>query len=303
MTEKFLYSFVFGVLLTSAACTPKVSAISTRWNGAGARPDISADEFELSSTSSVTSKNEKIRFQKQYIDSFAIDETFVKTIENKKNEVVFQSTSLVPSIPPKLLEHATKLREKSTQIWAQFLKKNPKYKNAKIETTSEVVFVQEPTYRPVLRTHIESSNGQIVATELNQNGKLLSETVVGSKLAEATEAAALAYPRGPKHSGLSKIEVWRVPGLDGLSNDKVSVTSEAPLKITSDYDLQSPPPDDRFDQVQAYFYANEILDWFAKSGIMKESLQLKINTHIGYPEKTNTAFYFRKEIRLGEGDT
>src|SRR5690606_1502757 len=72
--------------------------------------------------------------------------------------------------------------------------------------------------------------------------------------------------------------------------------------IEGSQNMEFPPTDERFDQVQAYYYANQILSWFGRKLTLKKPLKVSILAHVGYPDKTNAAFYYKGQVRLGSGD-
>src|SRR5690606_34511459 len=105
--------------------------------------------------------------------------------------------------------------------------------------------------------------------QFSKNGNLLKEVRLGSNLADLTEVSALAYPKGPKKSELSKIILKRLNVPEGLANHQLEIKTESPLKIEGSQSMEFPPTDERFDQVQAYYYANQILSWFGKKLTLK----------------------------------
>jgi hypothetical protein len=53
--------------------------------------------------------------------------------------------------------------------------------------------------------------------------------------------------------------------------------------------------------IQAYYYATQGLAW-AKQHLAFEPTGLRLRTQVGAPERSNVAFYYGKEIRIGSGD-
>lgn len=287
-----------------SACTPKSSFETSRWNGQGDRPPVPVKESDLRAEPQWASLNEQVQTSQQTIAGFPVEGTFVKTI-NQNNQIVFQSYALAESIPQKMVNRAIKLNGKKNDIWKMFLQKNAGYRSWHVESGPEVVFSRYHGLKPVVRTLLSSPHGRFVSVSFSDKGYLISADPVGSRLTDSdkpAEVPALAFPMGPKKSELSRVLLSRMAVATGLTNSKVEVRSQSPSKITVDQNLELPPSDERFDQVQAFYFANEILGWFDKKLSLQSPLKLVVVTDVGYPEKTNTAFYFQNQIRLGSGD-
>jgi hypothetical protein len=284
------------------ACTPKVQLHTTRWSGQGERPLVSEKIDNLQPSSSWKSLQEEVQISEQSIEGIALEGTYLKTVRRENQGIVFQSSALVPKIADRWIGQARVLNEHSAELWDLALKNNPVYRAWKVETPPHAIFSKSLGFKPVLRTLLSSNHGEILAVDFNGSGHVVSVFPMGSSLTSTTEVQALAFPRGPKRSTLSKVNLLRFNQPEGLANPYIEVITQSPLKITSDYDLDSPPPDDRFDQVQAYYFANQILNWFKNTLSLDGPFKLSIVTHVGYPDKTNTAFYFKDQIRLGAGD-
>ncbi|MFZ3231452.1 MAG: hypothetical protein WA160_14690 [Pseudobdellovibrio sp.] len=134
---------------------------------------------------------------------------------------------------------------------------------------------------------------------LDSDFKLIEKVRVGSQF---NEISALVFPTGPKLSVLTDVILSNLKS-QPIANDQITVVSESPYKINSmSQPLNFAIDDFRFDQVQVFYYINKSLDWF-KSNFQIERLQnLEAVVHIGYPEKTNSAFYYQGRIRIGAGD-
>lgn len=111
------------------------------------------------------------------------------------------------------------------------------------------------------------------------------------------------FPLGPKFSALTEIFFERLNLQPTLSNSDVVVMSDADNKILQlGQSIKFDPKDTRFDQVQAFYFLNKTIQW-AKSNLQIQfSTPLEAVVHVGFPERTNTAFYYQNKIRLGSGD-
>lgn len=288
-------SIVSGLL---AGCTGQRELHSGRWSGEGDRPSLPA--VNLNQLDAYKVGFEKVQLSEQKWNGFALEGAFVKTIV-KDEEIVFQSFALAEKVPQTLIAKAKLLDLVKEQSWHAFLYKNPQYHNWKIEQKPKVVILTEDKIKPVLTSVISNHAGEAFQVQFSEYGTLVQETRLGSHLEDLSESSALVFPKGPKKSNLSKVLLshFNVPEI--LANNRIELKTESPLKIVTG-DLEIPPTDERFEQIQAYYFANKILQWFESKLSIQGPLKIGILTQMGYPEKTNTAFYFNGSIRLGSGD-
>jgi hypothetical protein len=110
------------------------------------------------------------------------------------------------------------------------------------------------------------------------------------------------FPRGPKFSSIEKMLLLVASQPLFLFTNTLSVVSDAGLSFTDGAALKGiQPGDERFAMVQAYFYSSEALRW-VREHLDYALPKLKVRVHVGHPERSNVAFYYGKEIRLGRGD-
>ncbi len=292
-------NLVFILLIFCIGCTKRTVLHENRWSGEGERP--SPPTVGLVQDAKWESGSEKINFSNQIVDGFQIENSYLKTI-SKENSVIFQSYALMETLPDKILERAKLLDSKKAQSWLRFMNKNPAYQNWKVEQSTKVVIKTKGNLKPVLVISLSNKLGEIYEMEFAEDGKLILEQKLGSGLTDLPEAFALAFPKGPKRSVLSKVLLNRFNIPEGLTNNQVEVKTESPAKIYPTSDLEILPNDERFDQVQAFYFSNQIISWLVKKLNLKNSMKVGILAHVGHPEKTNTAFYYQGQIRLGSGD-
>lgn len=286
-------------LLVVLGCTKKSALQESRWSGDGEKP--SPPPVHLVNSGEWKTNTDKIQFSDQTVEGFVVDNSFMKTII-KDNTVVFQSYAVVPEVSKKVLKNAKLLSITKGLAWAQFLNKNPIYQNWKSESPPQVIIETQSKPTAVFTATLSNKQGQLFEVRFDQDGNLQKQIQLGSHLSEPTDVLALAFPKGPKKSDLSKIVLNQLSISDSLFNSRIEVKTESPLKISPSNDLEGLPMDERFDQVQAYYFANQLISWLEKKSLINGPFKLGILAHVGYPEKTNTAFYFNGLIRLGSGD-
>ena len=88
-----------------------------------------------------------------------------------------------------------------------------------------------------------------------------------------------------------------------LETRALKVQSKAPVTLTPVKELLTFPNEDpRFDQVQAFYFIQKGLDFFVEHLGFTLPVAVEVQTAMGYPENTNTAFTYHNQIRLGHGD-
>ena len=266
------------------------------------RPEILTQEIQVKSLPIWSSSNEDVQFSEQVVSNFRIENTFIKTVSIKNSGAAFEISSLVLHIPKHILAEAEEMDHHKTSSWLLFLEKNPVYKSLKVAAPLEVIIATDPKLKPILKVSVDSRQGDIISVSFNKKGNLISAIRMGSNLTEMAEVPALAFPKGPKKSDLTAILLNRIVQPFGLATPFLEVVSESPNKITGFQSLEYATTDDRFDQVQAFYFSQEILKWFKEKISLQGTVKLSIVTNLGYPEKTNAAFYFQNQIRLGAGD-
>lgn len=117
------------------------------------------------------------------------------------------------------------------------------------------------------------------------------------------EGSSLVFPMGPKQSDLTTQILIGLVGDGTLSTGRVVLNSEDGNTVKEpNHAFLFDTDDVRFNQVQAFYFIQKTL-LFAESQwglLLPFSLQVKLRT--GFPEKTNAAFYYKGQIRLGDGD-
>lgn len=131
---------------------------------------------------------------------------------------------------------------------------------------------------------------------LDERGSVLTKKVLHSGF----ESIGQVFPQGFRHSQLSE---QKLPTLTAthLTNEKmlVSAANAETVEVPDGRFLFS-TEDHRFDQVQVFFSASEILSYFESE--FHAAPLFKLDIKIGVGERSNAAMYHRGRIRIGTGD-
>ena len=177
---------------------------------------------------------------------------------------------------------------------------NPNVQKMHIELFSLELIRENGHLRPYWKIETTDDDGLMWKFLFEKSGHLTAVEKIGSEFYSAVEASI--YPLGIKRSTLTDVSLPNLSfGQDMVSN-LIKVMSDSDTHITvSGEPLRFAPADERFEEVQAYWFIQQALNWFATLGI-KSSQTLEARLHVGFPKKTNTAFYYNGKIRLGSGD-
>jgi Zn-dependent metalloprotease len=289
------------IILFFSSCTPTPELINVRWSGSGAKPDLSKITTKDNPPLIHESQGEEISTYEQKVSGFKVAGSFVKIIKKNSN-TVFQSAQVVQGASALDSFQALRLDSKKENIWNKFLDSHPLFASEKLVGPLEVVIETKPEVRPVILATLEKKSGLFHQLKISKTSELESDQIVGSQLTDLIESMSTAYPRGPKKSALSAVLLNRKNQSVNLSDGNFEMFSASPAKINLSEPLEFPVSDDRFDQVQAFYYSQQIMDWFKKDLKQDYLGRINITTQLGFPEKTNAAFYFQNQIRLGQGD-
>ena len=89
-----------------------------------------------------------------------------------------------------------------------------------------------------------------------------------------------------------------------LESDSLRVKTQHPQGANIlDGPFQFQTEDPKFYQAQAFFFVQKALDFFAVDLGFRIPVKVEVETSMGYPQKTNAAFTYSNQIRLGDGDS
>lgn len=288
--------------LLIVACSSQNNTKKVIWEGSGEPPQILAPS--TSSQIKLNNAGDVVQVERQSVDGFVIEASYIKTVLSKKSKSTYMSAQYVEEIPEKLTSEVRAMKELSSQAWVdRAYKAKPMLQFQKLVEPPKFSIMQiGRRLVPVVHFNFLINSEEIQSWTFNSKMHLINVSSLGSHF---MTAKAMAYPDGPKLTTLSPVVLKSlITGTDKLLvSDQINVTSESPEKINPTESLNFTPPDEKFDQVQVYYYLQRALNWF-EDNLQIEKGQLHINAvaHLGYPEKTNAAFYYNGVIRLGAGD-
>ncbi|OFZ31083.1 MAG: hypothetical protein A2622_00320 [Bdellovibrionales bacterium RIFCSPHIGHO2_01_FULL_40_29] len=289
----------FGMMLCMSwffvSCSPtEVSTV--RWSGQGAKPETPAHLDPQNKVLDIGSR--QLQFQMQKIDDVEVEgATYKKIFQADQDE--FISYTWLSRIPLSLRAEITLMKAEHALILPRFHQLNPKFKVLTVYEKPHLVI--RDIKKPVLNWKIiyQEKNSELTAVYLDRKFQIIEKSRLGSQF----DATAFLFPDGPLKSKISEVMLQKLSDDGVLRSDFIFITTQAALLAKAENNQFLYPTNDlRFGQVQVYFYLNQVRDWFIENFQFKLPFTLAAEMNVGYPEKTNTAFYYQHKIRLGEGD-
>lgn len=301
--KSFFLFFTLGLL--AVGCQKKMESESLSWTpgvSSEVLKKIDAQEWSTQSKESTLDKYTVLQSQQSFM-GIPIEDTFVKKVYSNLNnkKTIERAEARIKALPELSLVRGLSFDPK--QIIDALKKKSPDFQKIEIIAEATVLKELQGALRPMYKISFFDKRGQPWTLFANLKNQLVDVRQEGSHFASTVDVETVIFPMGPKLSDLASILLEKLNIEPTLSNSLVIVTSEADQKISSlALPLKFDPKDVRFDQVQSFFFLNRSLEWMKQMIGMTFSRQLEVAVHVGFPEKTNSAFYFQNKIRLGAGD-
>ncbi len=282
-----------GLLPFLISCSEELNLENFRWSQPSKSPpykmNLEARSVELRAGS------KSIIFEKQYINQAEVEDSFYKRITG--SQVEFISSNWIYDIPIATRIKIFYMKAQIPILEKRFRNIYAQYKEFNLYEKPRVIIRNEKIRWNFI---LESKIGQLLGVYLDDQFKITEVRKLGSEFQSST---AKLFPQGPLKSSLQEVLLQDLSGNTTLSTPQMRVISQSHEKAYSeDSQFFYPVNDRRFEQVQVYYYISKMLNWCKSELSFTIPFFLDVETSIGYPEKTNTAFYYRQKIRLGDGD-
>jgi len=310
--KKYYLALFFLVLFTS--CQPKEKFVQQQIWHKGINPnppDLILHEQFQGNLKTIDVAGEKLTINKQSYQDFNIYQGSLTLIHDSKTKNLEFSKLTFLIEPQDLNKESKKLnllkfKENSKDLYDSV---KEKYKMTEFDFNNKSSLqILDPAEKyliylnqiiPVLSIKVLNLNKGLVSQMFfDKNAKLVKEDILSSDF----DAQAWIYPfsdtRKIKETILKKLDLNK-----GLKNQKVFVVSSDSSELSDkNAPWQFPTTDPRFDQIQAFHYADSITNILESNFGFLFNQEVQIQTAFNYPEKTNAAFTFNNQIRLGLGD-
>lgn len=286
------------LLLCTGACSSKHSLHSQRLAQGGSATEIPEQLRQNHKIQQVG--NEKLVLLNQFIDSVEIEGGYLKTISNKKSDLIFAKWSYRDQLSHRL--------QKQKNRMFQGLDDFPRKLKTRHRIFEQYEFASKPQL--YLNLHgdllwkLEYSDqlGQSFAAFFDEDLDLVQTRRLSSHF-DNPEAIGAVYPLGLLKSEIQSVPLKHLSGQQELASSplKVRTKSNAPA-VAEHGQFVFDSSDDRLKQVQVYYDIIESMEWFKQKFQFNLEQPLLVEMSMGFPDKTNAAFYYRSKINLGDGD-
>ncbi len=294
------FKFFLGIssgLVIWTACERPSRVETARWHGDGPMPAVPSG-IDTASVQA-QSDSEKMHFQTQTVGGIQIENSYFKSID-KDGKPFLMTYRWLPGSESKMQKKVQALQRQLPTMTEIFLSHYPKLKERKILSGPEVAVQATSPVRFGWKIILEEKDGSLLELRLSEDQKRFETRRLGSQFADAS---AFLFPKGPLKSEVTDVWLRNLLSAQKLESDQVLVRTESDQPALAEKNqFRYTSEDPRFSQVQAFYFATESLKWFSKQWGFELPFRLEVETQKGFPQKTNTAFYFQHKIRLGDGD-
>lgn len=240
--------------------------------------------------------SKKIEINRQLINDIPVYGSFVKVVRDAGQVELIQAQIIKdagggfgpPTADERVVNYAEELK-----------KADSTFSKSEIVKTEKVLVTEGNDAGLYTLVSVFDKYGTPYEAFFNKKQELIKLKRAGADFADVTTHL---YPEGPKLSQLTEFVLKGISSEPAISNAQVVVLTEAITKISLGPVLKFETQDERFDQLQAFFYIDKTINWIKNNLKVQMEGQLNAVVWMGYPEKTNSAFYFQNKIRLGKGD-
>lgn len=240
----------------------------------------------------------------QYIAGARVMGAWLQSVKGANGKVLFARGEIFRDPPGSLEAEITALARREQELATRARTQLPQYAKASraFAPWTSVVFGPDGSPQPRLNLdYIDELETSAWRITLNSLGEPVSHAVVSSGL---VDGIGVVFPDGPRSGQPSQVGLKGMTGDGSLASPWIKVYSALqPTAYSRDLLFRYPTEDQRFDEVQVYFYIDRMMSWFKDSFGIQAAHPIYAKAHVGgNGGKSNAAFYFGRQIYLGDGD-
>lgn len=288
------------VFMALASCSPKSDLQTIEWRSGSSKESLEAlKKIDSVSVSEARLFSQKISLKQQEIRGVPVEGTYIKEIQTGSQTVAVRGLVSNSELKLKDVPLEDYLADKS-RIEKRLRVSFPAFRKVPPLSVSLVISHHKGFYQPLWKVLYVDSQGITWEARFNNFLQIQKVQRVGSHF---QDAFAWVFPKGSKKKELQEVILSGLYANPTLANSRLVVSSQNASKINSvNEPLKFSNQDPRFDQVQVFYLLDDSLSWFESMIGFKIPFVLQAEVQVGYPEKTNSAFYYQGKIRLGAGD-
>ncbi|MCB0367802.1 MAG: hypothetical protein H6624_07885 [Bdellovibrionaceae bacterium] len=234
---------------------------------------------------------------------FPVADTWVKVVRDEKGAPQFVRAQLAQLDPiAEDVKKAQQLEKRKQFVLGVAWKKYPELRTAKKIFPVQVVLDGKMVgYEPHLEvTYFNADETDVIRLKLSGTANILERKSLAQHLANGSGMVFLGFPDRTK---LTEVEFMNLVGDGTLNSETVKVESDTNSRAYSpSHEFRFTPAEQPFDEVQAYYFVESALKWLSKDFGFVLPFKLNVKVHVGGLRPSNAAFYYKGNIRLGDGD-
>lgn len=303
MKVLFSLSAILALSLT-IACSRQSQLHEETWTSSSGKnlPEIVESKQFSQRETSLIFKDENLERSPQMIGKARVEGGFLQKVRNTQGDLLYIKTKYLTGDFKKEEKTSEKLHLNRFAFLQNLKKLEFDLKNAHEIMSPEVVLLNHKGSTSLVYQidYVDEKQTGVYRLHVTPSGRVLTQFLVSSGF---EQGKGTVFPFGPKQSELSEVTFTNLLGDGSLSKNTLKTTTQVNEKALSpnlvfDYE----PHDVRFDQVQAFYYIDQALQFFQNRLGVTIPFAIEVQTHVGFPEKTNAMFYYPGQIRLGMGD-
>lgn len=294
--------FILG-LICLAACHKKISLNQYKWSSKDGhhKPSLDSALFKKPD-STVILYDEIIEHYKQKVGGAIIDDSYLQKVSSKKGELQYLNAQYQDDTFESIQTQAGKLYDLRFTALAAAKQKYSYLQKAQHIFEPEV-HISGTKARPQFYYQFEyiPRNGDgVYSMRVNPSYSIQSIKRVEKCF---QENRTFVFPTGPRLSDLIETILTPLLGDGTLQNSQIKISSQDGKPVHAENnEFAFSPEDARFNQVQAFFFAQKTLNYAESHWDFSLPFSLQMELNAGYPEKTDLMYYHKRLIRLGEGN-
>lgn len=298
---KILSFFLFLTFLSIGACQRNHDSEVVRWNQAEEMPVAVQEQIDQ-----LEDQNLKIEYQNlkvfrrpQQVSGVVVSDHFTQAVQQTDGQWQTVVTKLPPEVSPLQIVKAQYMAGKSERALVNFKRQKLGWKLLKSRVAFDKVNLSD--WKAVYEVEAFSPDEtDVVHFTLDSEGKILHQKSVAQHL---VQGEAKVYGSSPDVSRLSFHVLPDLNGTGYLRSTRIHLVSDLSQQAYSPEHLfDFEPTEAVFDDVQAFYFADRAVRWFEDELNIKLNAPIEVKVHVGAPRKTNTAFYYDRKVRIGDGD-
>lgn len=299
--KNFVLFFLFALLLSN--CEKRYDNNEVVWNSKSGevapdvvtRNDFSSDKLVLKS------KQETVERSSQMLGKAIIENTFLQVVKNNKGKLLYVKSNFSNHPKDFSVKEIDDIYEKRDVILKKLKTKHKEIVKASHIYPVQIIYSNDKD-KPSLFLQVDWVNhdeDKVLRTQFASNAKVINEQEIQSEF----QGEGVAYPNGPRWSNLERVKLYDLDSDGTLTSPKIKITTKSQeVAQAKNHVFEYKEDDPRFDQVQVFLFAQNMMDLFKQKLGLELPYNIEIETHIGTPQKKTVMFYCNKKVNLGQGD-